>query len=51
MPDEILDPRKTWLGSKEGCDEAVKKLAKLFIENFKQYEGESGKVVESGPKL
>lgn len=51
VPDEILDPRKTWLGTQQNCEEAVKKLAGLFVENFKQYESESGKIVESGPKL
>ena len=51
VPDEILDPRKTWLGTADECNAAIKKLAGLFIENFKQFESESGDVVASGPKL
>ncbi len=38
VPSEILDPRSTW-ADKAGFDETAEKLAGLFRENFKAYEG------------
>ena len=37
VPDEILQPAKTWTDSK-AYDETAQKLAKLFRDNFKSYE-------------
>jgi phosphoenolpyruvate carboxykinase (ATP) len=38
VPREVLTPRESW-ADKAGYDATAKKLAGLFIANFKQYEG------------
>ncbi|CAN5619049.1 MAG: phosphoenolpyruvate carboxykinase (ATP) [Rubrobacteraceae bacterium] len=50
VPKGILDPRGTW-DDKEEYDEQAKKLAGLFRENFKKFEGEvDAGVRDSGPR-
>ena len=48
----ILDPRDTYADSKE-WDEKAKKLAGMFIDNFKKFENnEAGKaLVAAGPHI
>lgn len=49
VPQEVLNPRNTWT-DKEKYDETAKKLANMFVENFKQFESEvDEKVKNSGP--
>jgi phosphoenolpyruvate carboxykinase (ATP) len=51
VPEEILKPRNTW-PDKNAYDDQAKKLARMFVENFKDYEAEAGPEVKAaGPKL
>ncbi|KAI4199628.1 MAG: hypothetical protein LQ350_004503 [Teloschistes chrysophthalmus] len=51
VPDELLNPKRSWCGS-VGFDNEVKKLGGLFVENFEKYKGEAtGEVVDAGPVL
>ena len=51
VPDAVLDPRRTW---QDGLayDEQARSLARMFIENFKAFEGDVAiPVRESGPTI
>jgi phosphoenolpyruvate carboxykinase (ATP) len=51
VPAEMLLPRTSWT-DKEAYDAAAKKLATLFIENFKKYEaGVESDVLAAGPTV
>lgn len=51
VPREILIPRNTWKDEK-GFDNTAKKLARLFHENFKQYESKcSREIMMAGPQV
>lgn len=51
VPSEILQPRNTW-DDKEAYDAQAKKLAGMFVENFKQFEAEApDEVKTAGPKV
>lgn len=50
VPSEVLDPRSTWK-DKGAYDEQARKLAVMFVENFKMFEGDvHSSVREAGPK-
>lgn len=50
VPDEILNPRRTWK-DKNAYDAQVNKLARLFNNNFEKYkDGSSEAIRNSGPK-
>ena len=50
VPSEVLNPRNTW-ESKEDYDSTAKKLAQMFIDNFKQFEsGTDSLIINAGPK-
>ena len=51
VPSEVLDPRGTW-ADKAAYDTQAKKLATMFVENFKTFEADVDRaVVEAGPKV
>ena len=50
VPPEILDPKNTWT-DKDSYDLSAKKLAQMFVENFKKFENVSPEIIEAGPKI
>ncbi len=51
VPREIMIPRDSW-DDKNAYDATAKKLARLFIDNFRKYESAAGPAVsEAGPKI
>ena len=51
VPSEVLDPRNTW-ADKTAFDEQARKLAGMFVENFKVFENEvSAEIRGAGPKI
>ena len=51
VPKDVLDPRSTWT-DKTAYDAQAKKLATMFVENFKTFEGDVDRaVVEAGPRV
>ena len=51
VPDELLNPKKSWTGTADFKDE-VTKLGELFNENFKKYSDEATpEVLAAGPQI
>jgi phosphoenolpyruvate carboxykinase (ATP) len=50
VPSEILDPKHTWV-DKDSYDLSAKKLAQMFVENFKKFENVSDDIISAGPKF
>jgi phosphoenolpyruvate carboxykinase (ATP) len=50
VPESVLDPRSTWPDAAK-YDEQAAKLAKMFADNFKTFEGDvSASVKAAGPQ-
>jgi phosphoenolpyruvate carboxykinase (ATP) len=50
VPSEVLDPRSTWK-DQAAYDEQARKLAKMFADNFKNFENDvPASVKEAGPR-
>ena len=51
VPDEVLKPRRTWADSAD-YDRQAAKLARMFVDNFKTFEGEvSPEIRAAGPRV
>lgn len=51
VPDELLNPAKSWTGQADFKEE-VTKLGGLFVENFKKYSDEATpEVIKAGPQV
>jgi phosphoenolpyruvate carboxykinase (ATP) len=51
VSDDTLNPHISW-NNEEAYLESAKKLARLFVENFKQYEGSEGeRMTAYGPNI
>ena len=50
VPPEILDPKNMWI-DKDSYDLSAKKLAQMFIDNFKRFKNVSSEIINAGPKL
>ena len=51
VPDDILNPKKSWTGTTDFKEE-VTKLGVLFQENFKKYADEATEeVIKAGPDV
>lgn len=50
VPSEVLNPRNTW-SEKNEYDNSAKKLAQMFVENFRKFGNVSREIVEAGPHL
>jgi phosphoenolpyruvate carboxykinase (ATP) len=51
VPDEVLDPRNAW-DDRDAYDNKARDLARMFRENFKQFESQSSEdILSGGPKV
>jgi len=51
VPEEVLVPKNTWK-DKDAYDKQANKLARMFVDNFKQFDDKvSDKVKSAGPKV
>ena len=50
VPPEILDPKNTW-HDKDSYDLSAKKLAQMFVDNFKKFKEVSPEIQQAGPKI
>ncbi|MDE1726249.1 MAG: phosphoenolpyruvate carboxykinase (ATP) [Thaumarchaeota archaeon] len=50
VPSEVLNPRNTW-SEKDAYDNSARKLAQMFVENFRKFGNVSKDIVDAGPKI
>jgi phosphoenolpyruvate carboxykinase (ATP) len=49
IPSEVLDPKTTWQ-DRDAYDLSAKKLAQMFVDNFKKFKDAPQDIVNAGPK-
>lgn len=49
VPSEVLNPRNTW-SEKDAYDNSARKLAQMFVENFRKFGSVSAEIVSAGPR-
>ena len=50
VPPEVLNPRNTW-SEKDAYDLSARKLAQMFVENFKKFGNVSKEIRDAGPQI
>jgi len=50
VPSDVLNPRNTW-SEKDAYDVSAKKLAQMFVENFRKFGNVSKDIVDAGPRI
>jgi phosphoenolpyruvate carboxykinase (ATP) len=50
VPSEVLNPRNTWT-EKDGYDLSARKLALMFVENFKKFGNTAKEIRDAGPQI
>jgi len=48
VPSDILDPKNTWT-DKDSYNLSAKKLAQMFVENFKKFQNVAPEIISAGP--
>ena len=50
VPSDVLNPRNTW-SEKDAYDLSARKLAQMFVENFKKFGNVSKEKTDAGPQI
>jgi phosphoenolpyruvate carboxykinase (ATP) len=50
VPSDVLNPRNTWT-DKDAYDLSAKKLALMFVENFKKFGENPKEIADAGPHI
>jgi phosphoenolpyruvate carboxykinase (ATP) len=49
VPSEVLDPKTMWQ-DEDAYDLSARKLAQMFVDNFKKFQNVDMQIVNAGPK-